>query len=129
MQHERVEREERPLLHYAAVGIRVAVSDPLLPLGPHSGKAVIAPAPPDGVGVPQEERRGVGTGREVHVEVRFLGTQVPDQVDHRIEVTVELATRDDARGVAGPVELELVHAVPADHRETGFAEALVVIGA
>ena len=127
MEHERVERKERPLLHDPLVGVGVAVGDPALPIRADAGEVVVFPTPPDRVGVPQEERRGIRAGREVHIHVGLGGAKIADQGDHGVEVAVEGAAGDGMRHVARAVELELVHAVGADHVEARLAEALVIL--
>src|SRR5579871_1665907 len=86
-------------------------------------------AAPNGIRPPQPERRRKRARREVHVEIRFLGAKLADQMNRRVEVAVERASRRGARDVARAVELELIHPEPANHVHARVAEALIVNGA
>ena len=60
---------------------------------------------------------------------RFSCRMSLDQMDRGVEVAVKGAAGKDAIGIAGSVELELVHAVAVHHLQAGLLECAVVLRA
>src|SRR5581483_821816 len=100
--------------------------DPAFPVRSDTGYAVILSAAPGGVRIPQPEGRGKGAGRQVNVDIRLLLADFADQVDHRIQVAIERASREDRVRVAGSIKFELIHTVFVNHLHTDLTKARVV---
>jgi len=119
VQHQRIDGVERPRRYHVPEGIRIAISDPFLPPGADSGKAVILAAAPDGIRVTQPEGRWIGARGEIDVQVGPRLPQIADEVNGSVEIAVELASGAHLVGVAGAIELELIDAEFGYHRWMG----------
>src|ERR1700733_7272634 len=126
VQHERVHREQRTLFDHPAINLRVAIADPALAIGTHSGETVIVATTPNGIGIEKPKRRRISSSGEVHVEVWLFRAQFADQMDSGVKVAVELTSFDDLVCVARDVKLKLIHSVFLDHFYAGVAEITIV---
>ena len=123
MQHQRVQRIQRPHLHHALVGVGVAIGDPSFAICSHARRRIILAAAPDRVRMHHPERRRPRARREIDKQVRLRCAQFADQMDHRGKIAVEPAARKHRVHISRSIKLELVHAIlsasfPEPHRET-----------
>ena len=119
--------DERPSLHHAIVGIGITIGDPPLAVWAYASHIVVFSAAPDGVGRHKPEWRGIGSGRQVDVNIRLLLAQFFYQMNRGGEVAVKGASREDRIGIARSVEFELIDVVLVNHVEANIAEARVVL--
>src|SRR5208282_293290 len=101
----------------------VAVSNPFLAVGTDAHETVVFATPPDGIGILQPERGGIGSGGQVDVDIGLHLPPLADQTDGGIEVAVKFAARDGAVHISRAVDFELIDAVPIDKVQGNVAEA------
>src|SRR5487761_1358437 len=129
MQHQGIQRKQRPGRNDVRIGGRIAIRDPSLALGSHTSELAVVASAPNGVCIEKPIGRCISPGGQVNVNIRFDAAQFTDQVNHRVEVAVEAASREDGLVVAGSIELELIDTILADHLQTSVAKARVIFGA
>lgn len=128
VQHQRIQREERTLFDDPAIELGVTISDPALAIRADASETVVVASTPDRIGVEQPERRGIGSGCKVDVEIGLFRAQFSDEMNGGVEVAVKLAARNDLVGIAGAIEFELVDAVFLNQIETRVSKVAVILG-
>src|ERR1700729_1766248 len=94
VQHQRIHGEQRTLFDHPAIDLRVAIGNPALAVGADASEAVVLAATPNRIGVEQPKWGRIRSSREVDVDVGLLRAQFSDEMDGRIEIAVELTSRD-----------------------------------
>src|SRR5580658_5701839 len=89
MQHKRIEREERPPAHDIAIGLLIAIGDPLLAPSALACKVMIFTGTKDCVGIAQPERRWPGTGGQVYEDLGICLPQAFNQMNGGGKIAVE----------------------------------------
>src|SRR6266516_2092277 len=72
---------------------------------------MVFPAPPDRIGVPQPERRRIGSCSQIHVKVRLKAAPFMNKTDRSGKVAVKTATWKNSVDVPGAINFELIDAV------------------
>src|SRR5580658_1489739 len=129
MQHERVERKQRARHYDARIGVGVTIANPPLPPGTHTQKTVVFAAAPDGVCILQPERRGIGSRRQVDINVGLHGSPFVNQADRSLEVAIKCCAGKGSVDVSSSIDLKLIDIEFSYEVQCSLPEQRVILGA